>query len=106
LHEETRLAIILLCETAGVSRAAYYKWTNRTTSAREVESVCLCVGIQLLAQQVKDIYGYRRMTITINSYRKLVKHLPINEKRIYRIMHTFSVFPHVNIHVAEKPWGN
>ena len=82
------LAIILLCEIAGVSRAAYYKWLNRTAPARELENEQLWAGIQLLAQQVKGIYGYRRMTLTINRYRKLADQPLINEKRIYRIMNT------------------
>ena len=45
-------------------------------------------GIQLLSQQVNGIYGYRRMTLTINRYRELANQPLINEKRIYRIMHT------------------
>ncbi len=39
-------------------------------------------------QQVKGIYGNRRMTLTINRYRKLADQPLINEKRIYRIMNT------------------
>lgn len=42
----------------------------------------------MLFQQVKGIYGYRRMTLTINRYRKLAKQPLINEKRVYRIMQT------------------
>ena len=53
-----------------------------------MENEQLWAGIQLLAKQVKDIYGYRRMTLTINRYRKLANQPLINEKRIYRIMHT------------------
>lgn len=88
MHQETQLAIILLCEIAGVSRAAYYKWLHRTAPARELENERLWAGIQLLAQQVKGIYGYRRVTLTINRYRVLANQPLINEKRIYRIMRT------------------
>lgn len=56
-----------------------------------MENEQLWEGIQLLAQQVKGIYGYRRMTLTINRYRKLANQPPINEKRIYRIMNTHNL---------------
>ena len=56
-----------------------------------MENEKLWAGIQLLAQQVKGIYGYRRMTLTINRYRKLANQPLINEKRIYRIMNTHNL---------------
>ncbi len=61
------------------------KWLDRTAPARELENEQLWAGIQLLAQQVKGIYGYRRMTLTINRYRELANQPLINEKRIYRL---------------------
>lgn len=86
LHAEENLAIILLCEIAGISRATYYKWLNRTPSAREVENNSLWEGIQLLYGQVNGIYGYRRITLTVNRYRQEAKLPGYNEKRIYRLM--------------------
>ena len=78
--------MILLCELAKVSRAAYYKWLVRTASAREQENQELLKGIRKLYDQVDGIYGYRRITMTINRYRQIAK-LPLyNEKRIYRLM--------------------
>ncbi|WP_339288300.1 IS3 family transposase [Ureibacillus sp. FSL K6-0786] len=86
LHETEHLSIILLCHIAGVSRAAYYKWLKRTPSAREQLNESLLEGIKTLHEQVNGIYGYRRMTITINRYRKMANEPLVNEKRIYRLM--------------------
>src|SRR5690606_36637432 len=86
LHQEEKLAILLLCDIADVSRAAYYKWLNRTPSKRELENKGLLEDIQLLYQQVDGIYGYRRITLTINRKRKEAKQSTINEKRVYRLM--------------------
>ena len=86
LHEEEKLAILLLCEIAGVSRAAYYKWLNRTPSLREIENEVILEDIHHLYEQVDGIYGYRRITLTINRKRKEAHQNPINEKRVYRLM--------------------
>jgi len=72
----------LLCEIAGVSRAAYYKWLNRKASSRELENEEIIKEIKVIHKKVKGIYGYRRMLININ--RKLGKYY--NHKRIYRLM--------------------
>lgn len=85
------MPVILLCKFAGVSRAAYYKWLTRSTSAREQENQALLEGIRLLYNQVDGIYGYRRITMTINRYRQVAK-LPLyNEKRIYRLMRIYEI---------------
>ncbi|WP_342544302.1 IS3 family transposase [Lysinibacillus sp. FSL K6-4013] len=86
LHQEEKLAILLLCEIAGVSRAAYYKWLSRKPSNREVENEAISKDIDLLYHQVDGIYGYRRMTLTINRQRKENNQATVNEKRIYRLM--------------------
>jgi putative transposase len=72
----------LLCEIAGVSRAAYYKWLNHKASSRELENEEIIKEIKVIHKKVKGIYGYRRMLININ--RKLGKYY--NHKRIYRLM--------------------
>ena len=77
---------MLLCEIANVSRAAYYKWLNRQPTAREVENQQLTDSIQHLYSQVDDIYGYRRMTMTINRQREKEGLTKVNKKRIYRQM--------------------
>jgi len=80
------LPIILLCEIAGVTRSAYYKWLNRQPSKHEVENEQLLESIQLLYTQVDGIYGYRRITLTINRHREKANLPKVNKKRIYRLM--------------------
>ncbi|WP_342443303.1 IS3 family transposase [Lysinibacillus sp. FSL K6-0057] len=86
LAAKEALPIILLCEIAGVTRAAYYKWLNRHPSAREIENEQLLESIQYLYAQVDGIYGYRRITLTINRHREKVDLPMVNKKRIYRLM--------------------
>lgn len=86
LHEEEGFSIVLLFEIAQISRAAYYKWLKRSPSERELENESLWDNILLLNEQVSGIYGYRRITMTINRYRKTVHLSPYNVKRIYRLM--------------------
>lgn len=86
LHEEEGFSIALLCEIAKISRAAYYKWLKRSPSERELENESLWDDILLLHEQVGGIYGYRRITMTINRYRNMANLSPYNVKRIYRLM--------------------
>lgn len=79
---EESFAIVLLCEIAGVCRASYYKWSNRTPSQREKENGKIVKEMAALHKEVNGIYGYRRMTMNLS--RKLQKAL--NHKRIYRLM--------------------
>ena len=82
LYEKEDLAIILLCEIAGISRAAYYKWLNRTPSARELQNEEIIKEMKALHEEVDGIYGYRRMTLNMN--RKFDQNF--NHKRIYKLM--------------------
>ncbi|WP_410905964.1 IS3 family transposase, partial [Priestia sp. SIMBA_032] len=83
LHTNENLPIILLCEISGVSRAAYYKWRQRTPTARELENEAILQDIRTIYARVGGIYGYRRMKLNINRlYGKTFNH-----KRIYRLMH-------------------
>lgn len=86
MAENEILPIVLLCEIAGVSRAAYYKWLHRQPSTREVENEQLVESIQQLYSQVDGIYGYRRITLTINRQRQKDNLPKINKKRTYRLM--------------------
>jgi len=63
LNEEEALSIVLLCRVAGISRAAYYKWLNRTIPVRQEENEKLLEDIRLLYDQANGTYGYRRITI-------------------------------------------
>ncbi|PPA80851.1 hypothetical protein C4A75_24195 [Brevibacillus laterosporus] len=82
LHANENLPVILLCEIAGVSRAAYYKWLQRTPTARELENEAILQDIQAIYARVGGIYGYRRMQLNINR----LYHKKFNHKRIYRLM--------------------
>ena len=86
LAENENLSIVLLCEIAEVSRAAYYKWLKRQPSVRERENEQLLESIQHLYSQVNGIYGYRRITMTINRQRTKEGLAKVNKKRIYRLM--------------------
>ncbi|MDM5338146.1 IS3 family transposase [Fictibacillus enclensis] len=82
LHEKEKLSIILLCEIADLSRAAYYKWLNRTPSTQELQNNEMIKEMKALHEKVEGIYGYRRMTMNINRIFKM----NFNHKRIYRLM--------------------
>ena len=77
---------MLLCQLAKVSRAAYYKWLKRQPTAQERENEQLMASIQHLYTQVDGIYGYRRITMTINRQREKAGLAKVNKKRIYRLM--------------------
>lgn len=69
-----------------MSRAAYYNWLNRQPTAQEKENEQLVESIQHLYTQVDGIYGYRRITLTINRQREKEGLEKVNKKRIYRLM--------------------
>jgi putative transposase len=77
----------LLCEVAGISRAAYYKWLNRTPSTRELQNEEITKEIKALHVKFDGILGYRRMTLHIN--RNLEQNF--NHKRIYRLMNVAGI---------------
>lgn len=80
LHETDQLSIVLLCDIAGISRAAYYRWLNRTPSSRELENEEIIKEMKVIHKKVEGIYGYRRMKLTLN--RKFGKNF--NHKCMYR----------------------
>ncbi|HLR68936.1 MAG TPA: IS3 family transposase [Virgibacillus sp.] len=82
LHESEELSIVLLCDIAGISRAAYYKWLKRIPSSRELQNEEIIREMKILHEKVEGIYGYRRMKLNIN--RKFGQNF--NHKRIYRLM--------------------
>ena len=75
-----------MCELAGVSRSAYYKWLQRQPTVQERENEKLIAFIRHIYTQVNGIYGYRRITMTINRKRKKEGLEKVNKKRIYRLM--------------------
>jgi len=76
------LSILLLCELAGISRAAYYKWLNRIPTDRELQNRKIIKEMKALQEKVDGTFGYRQMTLHMN--RKFEE--DINHKRIYRLM--------------------
>ncbi|MGD6874842.1 IS3 family transposase, partial [Sutcliffiella horikoshii] len=80
-------SIVMLCDIAEIARSAYYKWLKREPSKRERESEKLMKEITTLFQKVKGIYGYRRVTMTLN--RRLGT--SYNHKRIYRLMRVLGI---------------
>ena len=82
LHQEKGYEIASLCALSGIPRCSYYKWLHREESASEKENTLLLEEIIRLYSEVKGIYGYRRMTLNVNS--RLQRNY--NHKRIYRLM--------------------
>ena len=82
LHQEKGYEIASLCTLSGIPRCSYYKWLHREESASEKENTLLLEEIIRLYSEVKGIYGYRRMTLNVNSRLKR----NYNHKRIYRLM--------------------
>ncbi|MCH7324064.1 IS3 family transposase [Solibacillus sp. MA9] len=91
LAKNEKFSIVLLCKIAKVSRAAYYKWLNRQPTVHELENEQLVESIQHLYTQVEGIYGYRRITMTINRQREKEGLKKVNKKRIYRLMQICSL---------------
>jgi transposase InsO family protein len=91
VHQEEQLSIVLLCEVAEIRRAAFYKWRKHQPSQRQLENEGLVESIRFLHSQVNGIYGYRRITLTINRERATNNQPVINEKRIYRLMRLFGI---------------
>lgn len=71
--------IQLLCKIALVSRSGYYKWLGRLHNEKDCK---IKKAIQIEYEQLKGIYGYRRMTTLL---RKKYSFL-VNHKKVYRLM--------------------
>jgi putative transposase len=65
-----------------IPRSSYYKWLTHEGSVLESENKILMKEIIKIYNKVNGIYGYRRITLNLNS--KLKKNY--NYKRIYRLM--------------------
>ncbi len=82
LNEKEELSILTLCEIAGISRAAYYKWLNRKPTSQDQLNEEIIKEMKALHEKVDGTFGYRQMTLHMN--RKF--NVPLNHKRIYRLM--------------------
>ena len=76
-----------MCKIAGIARSAYYKWINRPESESDKENAIILDAMIKLYNEVKGIYGYRRMKLNIN--RRLGK--KYNHKRFYRLMKSINM---------------
>lgn len=65
-----------------ISRAAYYKWLNRSVPKQEQENSKLAELIKEYDERFCHILGYRRMTSWINHF----NHTNYSRNRIHRIM--------------------
>jgi transposase InsO family protein len=83
LHREKGYPIEMMCEILELNRSSYYKWLHRQKSARETENEDLLHKIGILYAEVNGIYGYRRLTVELNSRYGT----RWNYKRIYRLTH-------------------
>lgn len=82
LHETEKYPIIKLCAALGIKRSAYYKWTKREPSTKQLENEQVITWIRELYEEQNGILGYRQMTIAINR----VHNVRYNRKRIRRLM--------------------
>lgn len=71
-----------LCQVLSVSRSSYYAWLNHKPTEKDKENEDLREMINFIYDKHKGIYGYRRITIYINTHTD--KH--VNHKRVYRLM--------------------
>ena len=82
LHKDHGWPIYKLCSAAGISRAGYYKWLNRTASQKQTDDEKLAGLITEIYQGQHGIPGYRQMKIILERRYGL----KYNLKRIYRLM--------------------
>ncbi|MGL5963491.1 MAG: IS3 family transposase [Fusobacteriaceae bacterium] len=79
---ENNYSIKFLCGVWNLNRRSYYKWLNKSSSARQIENEVIKVKILEIYHSVNKIYGFRRMTMNIN----FQMNKKYNLKRIYRLM--------------------
>ena len=82
LHQEQGWSVGQLCKAVGVSRAAYYKWKNRTESQKQSSDEQLASLVSEIYQSQHGIPGYRQMKLILER-----RHgIKCNLKRVYRLM--------------------
>lgn len=82
LSKNEKYPVATLCEIAGISRSAYYKWLNKEITDSELKNQKLMDFIKAAYDEKCGILGYRQMTHKIRrEYNRC-----INYKRVYRLM--------------------
>jgi putative transposase len=66
LHQNDGFPIVMLCEIAELVCSSYYKWLKRTPSKREQENEVIINEMKMIHDEVKGIFGYRRVTLYLN----------------------------------------
>ena len=74
--------IAALCRIIGLNRSSYYKWINRDPGAQQEADKQLIHCLQVLHEESRGIYGYRRMQINLQRRFNIL----CNKKRIRRVM--------------------
>ena len=82
LHQEQGWPVHKLCKAAGVSRAGYYKWRNRSESQKQSSDEALAGLIYEIYQNQHGIPGYRQMKLILERRYGM----KCNLKRVYRLM--------------------
>ena len=76
-----------MCKKLNISRAGYYKWTNRKETEAELENKQLAAWITEYDVKFKHILGYRRMRNWINRD----KGTSFSKRRVQRIMNLLGI---------------
>lgn len=101
--------VIHLCDILGIAKSSYYKWLKREPSETELKRLKLMRAIKGIHEAFGGIYGYRRMTIFLNFFRRA----KVNHKCVHRLMRIMGItavirrkrrnyVPHKAAHVAEN----
>ena len=79
-ESNTGYSISALCDFAGITRAAYYKWLNHVNSDNDNLNEKIADIISQIHDEHPDM-GYRRIRDTLShDY-----HIDVNDKRVLRI---------------------
>lgn len=71
-----------LCKCAKIARSSYYRWLNNSKTTRSKENSIIKAEIINIYNEVKGIYGYRRIALNLNKR----FNSNYNHKRIYRLI--------------------
>ncbi|RXT17716.1 transposase [Lacticaseibacillus chiayiensis] len=82
-----------MCAYIGVSRAAYYKWTHRKITARELENDAILTYIIKRQESNNYIYGVRTMTMYIN----VETPYHVSQGRVRRIMRSHGIYSSIRV---------
>ena len=76
-----------LCKCAKIARSSSYKWLNNSKTTRSNENSIIKTEIINIYNEVKGIYGYRRITLNLN----IRFNSNYNYKHIYRLMKSMNL---------------